>query len=94
MKDLKPEVGDTVRVQRSFFGSDTYFTEHKIEEINHCLGFYGDSEGFGPRTPCNFTPLCALYDKAPGARREYWSNYGEYFSDYIKTFEVIKCDNK
>jgi len=88
--ELKPEVGDIVKVERSYWGDSVYFTEHKLEELNFCLGFYGDSEGFGPRSPCNFTPLCELYDKSPEAKDEYWSNYGPYFSEYINKFEIIK----
>lgn len=88
----RPKIGDTVRVERSYYGREIYFTEHKLEEFNFCLGFYGDSEGLGPRTPCNFTPLSALYDKAPDASREYFSNYGEHFSDYVNKFEIIAGD--
>lgn len=87
----KPKIGDIVRVERSYWGDDVYFTEHKIEELNYCLGFYGDSEGFGPRTPCNFTPLCELYDKAPESTEKYHSNYGPYHSSYINKFEIIKA---
>ena len=92
MSELTPRVGDTVRVERNMWGNHVYFTEHKIEEINYCLGFYGDSEGFGPRTPCNFTPLCDLYSKSPEATQEYWSNHGSYWSEYVNTFEIIKLE--
>ena len=87
----RPKVGDTVRVQRSYWGGDIYFTEHKLEELNFCLGFYGDSEGFGPRTPCNFTPLSELYDRHPDAEEKYYSNYGSYFSEHINRFEIISA---
>lgn len=86
----RPKVGDIVRVERNHWGNAIYFTEHKLEELNYCLGFYGDSEGFGPRTPCNFTPLSSLFDYAPDAVEEYWSNYGPYASEYINKFEIIK----
>lgn len=89
----KPKVGDIVRVERTFYGHGCYFTEHKLEEFNYCLGFYGDSEGFGPRTPCNFTPLSELYDRHPDATDKYYSNYGAYFSEYINKFEIIKGED-
>ena len=85
---IRPKVGDTVRVQYSMWKS-IHFADHKLEELNFCLGFYGDCEGFGPRVPTNFTPLSELVESAPGAKREYWSNYGEYFSEYVNTFEII-----
>ncbi len=84
---IKPKVGDTVRVTKSYFGSDVYFEHFKLEEYNYCLGFYGEG---GPRTPCNFTPLSDLFDKSPDSTSEYYSNYGQYWSDYIQTFEIIK----
>lgn len=90
MRNLKPEVGDIVRVERENWIGSVSFTEHKLEELNFCLGFYGDEDGFGPKTPCNFTPLCSLYGASPEAVRRYYSNYGSYFSEYINKFEIIK----
>ncbi|HBF48176.1 MAG TPA: hypothetical protein DDW91_17720 [Shewanella frigidimarina] len=82
----KPKAGDTVRVQKSFWGNDIYIDTFVLEEFNFCLGYY---EIDGPKSPCNFTPLCNLVERAPDATEEYWSNYGPYYSDYINTFEVI-----
>lgn len=84
---MKPQVGDTVRVPRFFFGKLAYFVEYTLEECNYCLGFYGED---GPKTPCNFTALSECYEPAPDSESKYWSNYGPYHSDYIQTFEVIR----
>ena len=86
---IKPKVGDTVRVEYSTWGGGVAFHEYHLEEFNFCLGFYGDIEGLGPRVPINFTPLSALIESAPDAERKYWSNHGEYFSEYVNTFEII-----
>lgn len=88
---MKPKVGDTVRVERSYYGSDVHFTEHKLEELNFCLGFYGDVEGIGPKTPCNFTPLSELWDRHPDATDEYWPNHGGYPSKHVNKFEIISA---
>ena len=84
---MKPKAGDTVRVQK-FHGwtGNVYFETYTLEEYNHCLGFYNTD---GPRTPCNFTPLSECYDRAPDADRDYCSNYGGIWTDYIQTFEII-----
>lgn len=83
----RPKAGDTVRVERSYWGDSVYFTDHILEEFNFCLGFYGED---GPKAPCNFTPLSELYDRHPEAESEYWSNYGSYFTKHVNKFEIIQ----
>jgi hypothetical protein len=85
----KPKVGDIVRFNWYMMGRLAGMREAVIEEYNYCLGFYGE---YGPKSPCNFTPLSSLYEAHPEAEDLYWSNYGPYKSDYIRTFEIIAVD--
>ncbi|MCP4991370.1 MAG: hypothetical protein GY928_36545 [Colwellia sp.] len=83
--EVKPKVGDTVRLEWYIMGIFAGLREFKLEELHYCLGYYGE----GPKTPCNFTPLSELWSPAPGAKHEYRPNYGPYYSDYVQTFEII-----
>lgn len=87
MSETRPKAGDKIRVQKSYWSGDIHFEEYKLDELDYCLGFYGED---GPKSPCNFTPLCWLVEPAPDSTDEYWSNYGGYHSAYVKTYEIIR----
>ena len=85
----RPKAGDKIRVQQFICGHFSGFREVELEELNFCLGVFGED---GPKTIENFTPLCEMVDPAPDAERLYWSNFGEYFSDYVQNYELIAVD--
>jgi hypothetical protein len=81
--DTRPEVGDTVRVQLEQYKT-VYFEEFLLEEYHHCLGFWS-KEGIK-----KFTPLCECIEPSADSKLLYMSNYGEYHSDFVSTYTVIK----
>lgn len=89
MSKNKPKVGDIVRVPQYIFGYVVDILEFPLEEFHSCLGFF---QSDAHRADSKFTPLCELIEPAPDAQRKYWSNYGDYYSSYIQTYEVI-CQN-
>ncbi len=84
--DARPKVGDTVRVEGDMWGS-VIIEDFTLEELNYCLGFYRSE---CPKVPSAFVPLSELMVASPDASREYYSHFGEYFSDYVRTFEIIR----
>lgn len=83
-----PKPGDEVRVMKFIFGRFSHFDTFKLEEFHHCLGFF---QSDAHRADSQFTPLCELIEPAPDSERKYWSHYGEYFTDYVTTYEIIKA---
>lgn len=84
----RPKPGDEVRVMKFMFGHFSHFETFKLEEFHYCLGFF-QSEAH--RADSKFTPLCNLIEASPDATRGYWSNYGEYCTKYVATYEIIEA---
>ena len=84
----RPKAGDEVRVMRFIFGDFSHFDTFKLEEFHYCLGFF---QSDAHRADSKFTPLCGLIEPSPDSTRGYWSNYGEYFNDYVTTYEIIEA---
>ncbi|MDI9276217.1 hypothetical protein QMZ65_03225 [Pantoea sp. EABMAA-21] len=84
----KPKAGDKVRVMKFIFGHFSHFDEFVLEEFHYCLGFF---QSDAHRADSKFTPLSDLIEPAPDSARRYWSHYGEYFTDYVATYEIIKA---
>lgn len=83
-----PKVGDEVRVMRFIFGHFSHFDTFRLEEFHYCLGFF---QSDAHRADSQFTPLCELIEPAPDSTKGYWSHYGEYFNEYVTTYEIIKA---
>ena len=83
----KPKVGDEVRVMRFIFGHFSHFDTFMLEEFHYCLGFF---QSDAHRADSQFTPLCDLIVPSPYSTKGYWSHYGEYFNEYVTTYEIIK----
>lgn len=74
-------IGKRIRVQKYTMGHPTHQDDYTIEEYRHCPGIFLSK---AHRTACEFTPLCELYDPAPGAERRYLSNHGEYYDEWVQ----------
>lgn len=80
------KAGDRIRVQKYIMGHPSHTDDYTVEEFRHCLGIFLSG---AHRTAQVFTPLCELYEPAPGAKQEYLSNFGEYYADHVQSFMNI-----
>lgn len=61
--------------------------EYVVEEFRHCLGVFLTPED---REAGAFTPLCHLYQPGPDSEQGYIPNYGEYWTNQVPAWEVVR----
>lgn len=83
------KAGDKIRVQKYIMGFPTHYDDYTVEEFRYCLGIFLSG---CHRQAQNFTPLCELYEPAPGAKQSYIPNYGEIYTDYVPSFMNLPKD--
>ena len=76
------KAGDRIRVFTIFGDTEDY----TVEEFRYCLGVFVSSNC---RRAGAFTPLCDLYEKGPYSKRDYISNYGEYYTNKVQAWMDI-----
>ncbi len=85
---MEPNEGDTIRV---FIGCSWYETleEFKLERFRFTLGFFKSEQD---REAGNFTALSDndIWTSGPDSKISYVSNYGEYVSNLVPNFEIIR----
>lgn len=87
---MNPKAGDIIRV---FLGNSWYETleEFTLEEFRFTIGFFKSEQD---REAGNFTALSdnEIYTRGPDSKNCYVSNYGEYISNLVPNFEIIRSD--
>ena len=87
---MEPKEGDIIRV---FIGCSWYETleEFKLEKFRFTLGFFKSEQA---REAGNFTALSDsdIWTRGPDSKNGYVSNYGEYVSNLVPNFEIIRSD--
>lgn len=86
MKERRPKAGDRVRVQEYMMGHLTGFEEFELCEHHYCLGVFTN------KLAGRFVPLCDMLEPAPDSERKYISNFGEYDTKMIATYQIIQQD--
>lgn len=82
-----PKAGDKVRVERYMFGYFDGFEIFELCDFHYCLGIWQSEDH---KKAHRFTPLCELITPSPESKKGYISNFGEYNSEYIATYQIIQ----
>ena len=59
----------------------------EVVYFRFALGFFESKEA---QEAGNFTPLCDVYKKSENSTQEYIGNYGEYFTNKIPAWRIVR----